>query len=245
MNPVSAIFRRELASYFATPLAYVFIVLFLGLAGVATFYAGSFYDREQADLAVFFGFHPWLYLMLVPAVAMRSWAEERRSGSIELLLTLPVSVSQAVVAKFIAGWVFLMVALGLTFPMWLTVNYLGEPDNGAILASYIASALLAAALLAISSCLSALSSNQVVAFLAALGTGFAMLLAGFPLVLDVVSSVAPDRVVNAVADVSLLTHYNSMVRGVLDLADVVFFLLTIATFLFATTLVLDLKKAAE
>ena len=184
MNATAIIARRELQSYFATPIAYIFIVIFLALSGVLTFYIGGFYEREQADLSVFFGFHPWLYLVLVPAISMRLWAEDRKAGSIELLMTLPVTLWQAVLGKFIAAWLFVSFSLTLTFPMWLTVNYLGNPDNGAIVTGYLASTLLAGALLAVGSCISAANRNQVVAFVLTMMTGFVMLLAGFPLVLD-------------------------------------------------------------
>ncbi|MBU2089874.1 MAG: ABC transporter permease, partial [Alphaproteobacteria bacterium] len=159
-----AIFKRELASYFATPLAYIFIVIFLVLSATFTFFMGGFFDRGQADLQAFFSFHPWLYLFLTPAVAMRLWAEERKSGTLELLLTLPVSVTATVLGKFLAAWVFTGIALALTFPIWITVNYLGNPDNGVILASYIGSFLMAGAYLALGSALAATTQNQVIAF---------------------------------------------------------------------------------
>lgn len=187
MKQLPVIFKRELASYFATPLAYVFIVIFLVLAGVFTFYLGNFYERNQADLASFFAFHPWLYLFLVPALAMRLWAEERKSGSIELLMTLPLTRFEAVAGKFLAAWAFAGIALLLTFPMVLTVNYLGEPDNGAILAGYLGSWLLAGGYLAIGSCMSALAKNQVIAFILAVAACFLFMLSGFPLVLDAFS----------------------------------------------------------
>ncbi|MFM2287116.1 MAG: hypothetical protein RL684_259, partial [Pseudomonadota bacterium] len=183
MNGTMTIFKRELHSYFATPVAYVFIVIFLLLSGAFTFYLGNFYERGQADLQPFFNFHPWLYLFLVPAVSMRLWAEERKSGTIELLLTLPVTMWQAVLGKFLAAWAFIGIALALTFPIWLTVNYLGSPDNGVIFASYLGSLLMAGAFLAIGSCLSASTRNQVVAFILTVVTCFLLLLAGFPLVL--------------------------------------------------------------
>src|SRR5271154_6984977 len=164
MRNVLTIFRREFVSYFTTPLAYVFIVIFLAMAGMLTFFVGNFFDRGQADLQPFFTFHPWLYLVLIPALAMRLWAEERKSGTIELLLTLPISMTEAVVGKFLASWIFSGIALALTFPFWITVNYLGHPDNGVILASYIASFLMAGAFLAVGSAISALTKNQVIAF---------------------------------------------------------------------------------
>ena len=160
MGITKSIIKRELAGYFATPVAYVFIVVFLFLTGIFTFYMGSFFERGQADLQPFFSFHPWLYLFLIPAVSMRLWAEERKSGTIELLMTLPISVTQAVIGKFLAAWAFAAVALLLTFPIWITVNYLGEPDNGTILAGYLGSLLMAGSYLAIGSCISAVTRNQ-------------------------------------------------------------------------------------
>ena len=243
MNPILVIADRELRSYFATPLAYVFIVIFLALMGVFTFYLGGFYERGQADLAPFFNFHPWLYLILVPAISMRLWAEERKSGSIELLMTLPVTMVEAVLGKFIAAWTFTAVALALTFPIWITVNYLGEPDNGVIFAAYVGSLLMAGAFLAIGACISAANRNQVVAFIITIVICFVFLLSGFPLVLDFFSGWAPQSVVDAIASLSFLTHFNSLSKGVLDLRDIVYFLLVIGAWLYANTIVLDMKKA--
>jgi ABC-2 type transport system permease protein len=243
VNGLAAVYRRELASYFATPLAYVFIVIFLLLAGAFTFWLGGFYERGQADLAPFFNFHPWLYLFLVPAVAMRLWAEERRSGSIELLLTLPVRPGVAVVAKFLAAWTFVALALALTFPVWLTVNYLGSPDNGAIVAGYIGSLAMAGGFLAIGSCLSAATRSQVIAFILTVVVCFALLLAGYPMVLDAFRGWAPPALIDAVASLSLLTHFQAISKGVLDLRDGLYFAMTIGAWLYATTLVLELRKA--
>lgn len=243
MNGLRAIYQRELASYFATPLAYVFIVIFLLLAGALTFSLGGFYERGQADLAPFFSFHPWLYLFLVPAVAMRLWAEERRSGSIELLLTLPVRPGVAVAAKFLAGLTFIGVALALTFPVWITVNYLGSPDNGAIVAGYVGSLLMAGGFLAVGSCLSAATRSQVIAFILTVVVCFLLLLAGFPLVLDVFRGWAPAPLLDAVASLSFLTHFQAISKGVLDLRDLLYFIMTIGVWLYATTLVLELRKA--
>ncbi len=243
MSPVLAIFRRELASYFATPVAYVFIVIFLVLAGAFTFYLGGFYERGQADLVPFFNFHPWLYLFLVPAVSMRLWSEERKSGTIELLLTLPVTMWQAVLGKFLAAWAFLAIALALTFPIWLTVNYLGDPDNGVILAGYLGSLLMAGAFLAIGACLSATTRNQVIAFILTVVVCFLMLLAGFPLVLEFIGAIFPQGVVDAIAGLSFLTHFSAIAKGVVDLRDLLFFLLVIVCWLIACALVIDLKKA--
>jgi ABC-2 type transport system permease protein len=243
MRQLSVIFRRELASYFATPLAYVFLVIFLVLSGVFTFYLGGFYERNQADLGVFFGFHPWLYLFLVPAVAMRLWAEERKSGTIELLMTLPIRRAEAVAGKFLAAWVFAGLALLLTFPMVLTVNYLGEPDNGAILTGYLGSWLLAGSYLAVGGCMSALARNQVIAFILAVSVCFLFIVSGFPMVLDLFSAWAPQALVDAVASLSFLVRFEAISRGVIDLRDLLYFLSFIAAWLAATAVVIDLKKA--
>lgn len=243
MNLVNAIFRRELQSYFSTPVAYVFIVIFLVLMGTFTFYLGSFYERGQADLTGFFNYHPWLYLFLVPAISMRLWAEERKSGSIELLMTLPVTPLQAVLGKYLAAWAFTAIALFLTFPIWITVNYLGEPDNGVILAAYIGSLLMAGGFLAIGSCLSAVTKNQVIAFVITVVACFGFLLAGFPMVLDVFSGWAPQAVLDGIASLSFLTHFASIKKGVIDFRDLVYFALLIGTSLYANTIVLQWKQA--
>jgi ABC-2 type transport system permease protein len=243
MNKVTAIFRRELASYFATPLAYVFIVIFLLLTAVFTFQIGGFLERGQADLQAFFRWHPWIYLVLIPAISMRLWAEERNSGSIELLMTLPIELWQAVVGKFLAAWVFAGIALALTFPVWVTVNYLGRPDNGVIIAAYLGSWMMAGGFLAIGMCLSAATRNQVIAFITAALVGFLFLLAGFPLVLDLVRGVLPEQIVVAIASLSFLTHFEAISKGVIDLRDVVYFVALTAFWLMATALVLDIKKA--
>jgi ABC-2 type transport system permease protein len=242
MRNVGIIMRRELASYFATPLAYVFIVIFLVLANAFTFYLGGFYEHGQADLGAFFGFHPWLYLFLIPAISMKLWAEERKSGSIELLLTQPVKLWDAVLGKFLAAWIFTGLALALTFPIWITVNYLGHPDNGAIIAAYLGSLLLAGGFLAVGSCMSALTRNQVVAFILAVVVCFAFLLAGFPLVLDVFRSWAPQPLLDAIASLSFLTHFDSIKKGVIDVRDLLYFAMLIGFFLLATEITLELRK---
>jgi len=243
MGAIRIIAGRELRSYFATPLAYVFIVIFLAMMGVFTFYLGGFYERGQADLTPFFNFHPWLYLFLVPAIAMRLWAEERKSGSIELLMTLPVTMWQAVLGKFLAAWLFIAVALALTFPIWLTVNYLGDPDNGVIVAAYLGSLLMAGGFLAIGACISAANRNQVVAFIVTVVICFLFMLAGFPLVLNFFSGWLPTAVLDAISGLSFLTHFNSLSKGVLDIRDVLYFLLVIAAWLYANAIGLDPRKA--
>jgi len=247
MNPglrnIATVFRRELGSYFATPLAYVFIVIFLVLAASFTFYLGGFFERGQADLEPFFVFHPWLYLFLIPAISMRLWSEERRSGSIELLMTQPITLWQAVLGKFLAAWAFAALALALTFPIWITVNYLGHPDNGAILTGYVGSLLMAGGLLSVGSCMSALTRNAVVAFLLGVVACFGLLLAGLPIVLDAFRGWAAQPLVDAIASLSFLTHFEAIAKGVVDLRDVVFFAVTMVCFLAASVVLLDLHKS--
>ena len=235
--------RRELSGYFSTPVAWVFIVIFLVMAGVFTFYIGNLYARGIADLDPFFQFHPWLYLFLVPAIGMRLWAEERRSGTIELLLTLPLTIWQAVLGKFLAAWLFVGLALLLTFPVWLTVNYLGNPDNGVILAAYIGSWLMAGGFLAIGSCMSALTRNQVVAFILSVVVCFGFLLSGLPMVMDLFTGWAPQSLIDAIAGFSFLAHFSTISRGVIDLRDLVYFALVIVVWLVANTIILEMKKA--
>jgi ABC-2 type transport system permease protein len=243
MRNVGIIMRRELASYFATPLAYIFLLIFLVLANLFTFYLGEFFERGQADLNPFFTYHPWLFLFLIPAVSMRLWADERRTGSIELLMTLPVTLWQAVVGKFLAAWLFTILALVLTFPLWITVNFLGSPDNGAILAAYIGSMLLAAGFLSIGSLASALTRNPVVAFIVGIAACFVFLVAGFPLVLDAFRGWAPQFLVDAVGALGFLTHYEAISKGVIDIRDLIYFALLISWFLLATAVVLDVRKS--
>lgn len=243
MGNLSVVLKRELASYFATPVAYVFIVIYLIMSAVFTFYLGGFFEREIADLEPFFRFHPWLYLFLVPAIGMRLWAEERKSGTVELLLTLPVTPTEAVLGKFLAAWLFIGLALLLTFPIWITVNILGSPDNGVIIAAYLGSWLMAGGFLAISACLSALTRNQVVAFIISVVVCFLFLLSGLPMVLDVFRGWLPQAMVDGIANLSFLVHYSSISRGVIDLRDLLYFVLVIGFWLMASRIVLELKKA--
>jgi ABC-2 type transport system permease protein len=244
MHPVWTIFKRELRAYFSTPLAYVFIVIFLALTGSFTFFFGSFFERGQADLNPFFIFHPWLYLFLVPAIAMRLWAEERRSGTIELLMTLPTTTFACVLGKFLAAWVFAGIALLLTFPVWLTVNWLGDPDNGVILVSYLGSWLMAGAFIAIGACVSAVTKSQVIAFVVGAAACFLFLMSGVDLVLAAFRPWAPPLVVDTVASFSFITHFGQLTKGVIDLATLLFFVSLIAVCLIINTLLVDLKKAA-
>jgi len=243
MRNTLILFKRELKGYFATPVAYVFIVIFLLLIGWITFSLAHFYEEERADLQSFFGWHPWLYLFLIPAISMRLWSEERKTGTIELLMTLPVTIGQSVLGKFLAAWAFTAIALFLTFPIWITVNYLGKPDNGVILASYAGSLLMAGGFLAIGACMSALTRNQVISFVLTLMLCLVFILLGFPAVLDFISGWAPIAVVDAVRSFSFLTHFTSITKGVIDARDLLFFASLIAMCLFANAVVLDLKKA--
>jgi len=243
MANIWVICKRELFSYFATPIAYIFIIIFLFLSGIFTFYFGNFFVRGQADLVTFFGFHPWLYLFLIPALTMRLWAEERKSGTIELLLTMPITTLQAVLGKFLATWIFTSVALFLTFPMWITVNFLGSPDNGVIVATYLGSLLMAGAFIAIGSCISALTRNQVIAFVVTAVLCLIFILSGFPLVLDFFSGWAPDFVLDAISSFSFLTHFDAISKGVVDIRDVIFFISLSAFFLFTNATLLEIKKA--
>lgn len=244
MSPVLTIMKRELRAYFATPLAYIFIVIFLALAGAFAFFLGNFFERGQADLDSFFVFHPWLYLFLVPAVAMRLWAEERRTGTIELLTTLPVTSFQAVLGKFLAAWLFTGIALVLTFPLWLTVNYLGEPDNGVIALGYLGSWLMAGAFIALGACMSALTKNQVIAFVLGAAAGFLFLMSGMELVLAAFRGWAPPLVTDIIASFSFITQYGQMMKGVLELSSILFFASLIGVCLLVNALLVDLKKAA-
>ena len=242
MRNIWVLFRRELSSYFTTPIAYVFIVIFLLLSGAFTFYLGNFFPRGQADLIPFFSFHPWLYLFLIPALSMRLWSEEHKSGSIELLLTLPITMAQAVLGKYLAAWMFTAISLALTFPMWITVNYLGDPDNGAILAAYIGSLLMAGGFLAIGSCISALTKNQVIAFIITVVVCLGFILSGFPLVLNIFKSWAPQFIVETIHSFSFLAHFSAISKGVIDLRDLIFFVSLSAFFLFVNAIIIEMKK---
>ena len=243
MGNLGIIFRRELLSYFATPLAYVFIVIFLITNGIFTFELGGFYVRGQADLLPFFSFHPWLYLFMVPAIAMTLWADERKTGSIELLLTLPIRLSEAVIGKFLAAWVLTGIALLLTFPIWLTVNYLGNPDNGVIVAAYMGSWFMAGGFLAIGSCLSACTKNPVIAFILTVAICFLFVIMGSPILLNAFPQWVPQVLVDAFSAMGFLTHFNSIARGVLDIRDFLFFTVFIAAWLLASAIVIEMKKA--
>ena len=241
---LSAIIRREFASYFATPVAYVFLVIFLVMQGLFTFYMGAFFEREQADLVSFFAYQPWLFLFLMPAIGMRLWAEERKAGTFELLLTLPVPLGTIVLGKYLAALLFAGLALLLTAPIWITVNWLGDPDNGVIFTGYLGSLLMAASYLAIGAALSAATKNQVVAFILSVSVCFLFLVSGLPMVLDVFSGWAPDALVLAVANISLLSHFDNLQKGVVVLSDIIYFAAIISTWLWINRVVIESKREA-
>lgn len=243
MSNIKTVAKRELYSYFGSPVAYIFMVIFLLLAGFFTFMVGHFFDVNEASLRSFFMWHPWLYLFLVPAVGMRLWSEERRLGTIELLLTMPITAWQAIVGKFIASWAFLTLSLLATFPIVFTVNYLGDPDNGVIFAGYFGSVLMAGAYLAVTCFTSALTRNQVISFIISVVLSLFLILCGYPPVTDLLVSWAPSWLVEAVAGVSVMTHYDGFQKGVIDSRDLLYFLSVIAFSLFATGVVIRSHRA--
>ena len=240
---IRAIMKRELGGYFTSPIAYVFLVIFLLLTGFFTFTVGNFFERGEASLVSFFTWHPWLYLFLVPAVGMRLWSEERRLGTMELLLTMPITTWQAIVGKFLASWLFLAIALALTFPVVITVNWLGDPDNGVIFAGYVGSLLLAGAYLAVSCMTSAMTRNQVISFILAVMICLFLILAGYTPVTDLLTRVANPVVVQVIATFSVMTHFEAFQRGVLDTRDVIFFASVIGFALFATGVIIRNQRA--
>jgi ABC-2 type transport system permease protein len=243
MKSIITIAKRELTGYFASPVAFVFIVIFLILSGFFSFMVGGFFERGQASLESFFAWHPWLYLFLVPAVGMRMWSEERRLGTIELLLTMPVTPWQAIVGKFIASWAVVALALVLTFPMWITVNYLGNPDNGVILAGYVGSFLMGGAYLSITAMTSAMTRNQVVAFIVSVVLSLFLILAGYPPVTNMLVSWAKPWIVEAIASFSVMTHFESLQKGVLDSRDILYFVSVMGFSLFTTSVIVRTHRA--
>ncbi len=243
MKPVITIAKRELTGYFASPVAFVFIVIFLMLSGFFSFMVAGFFERGQASLEAFFAWHPWLYLFLVPAVGMRMWSEERRLGTLELLLTMPVTPWQAILGKFLAAWAVVGLALGLTFPMWLTVNYLGNPDNGVILAGYLGSLLMGGAYLSITAMTSAMTRNQVVAFIVSVVLSLFLILAGYPPVTNMLVHWASPALVDAIASFSVMTHFESIQKGVLDSRDILYFLSVMVFSLFTTGVIVRTHRA--
>jgi ABC-2 type transport system permease protein len=244
MGNLLIIFKRELLSYFATPLAYIFIVIFLVVNGFLTFDFGGFYARGQADLAPFFAFHPFLYLFMVPAIAMTMWADERKAGTIELLLTLPINLRDAILGKYLAAWALIGIALSLTFPIWITANYLGDPDNGVIFAAYVGSWFMAGAYLAIGACLSACTKNPVIAFILTVTICVIFVLLGYPFLLSMLTGWVPQIIIDAISSMGFLTHFDSISKGVFDVRDFLFFGVFIAAWLLASAVVIELKKAS-
>ncbi len=234
--------RYEFMGYFITPIALVLAVIFLLISGLLTFYVGNFLERDQADLNIFFNFVPWLFLFLIPAIGMRLWSEERRSGSIELLLTLPIPLAGAVLGKFFAAWLLIGLILVLTFPLWITVNYLGTPDNGVIAAGYIGVWLMAGAYLSVTSSLSGISKNQIISFVISIAVCFLFTISGTTIVLNFFTALDMPWLVNAVSNTSFLTHFNSISRGVLDIRDIIFFVSISALWLFISCIIIEHYK---
>lgn len=242
MRITAVIVQRELAAYFATPVATVFIVIFLALQGALTFNLGNFFDRGQADLVSFFNFVPWVLLLLVPAITMRLWAEERRQGTIELLLTLPITRAQAVLGKFLAAWIFCAIALALTFPFVITVNILGNPDNGVIAAGYMGALLVAGAFLSVGAAISAATKNQVIAFVVAVAVCFIFSVASYPIVTEFLSKNTP-LLAELARRISIFDRFLNFVRGVITLRDLIYFASFIGFWLFLNTVIIEARKA--
>lgn len=240
---IKAIMKRELGGYFTSPIAYVFLVIFLLLTGFFTFTVGNFFERGEASLVSFFTWHPWLYLFLVPAVGMRLWSEERRLGTLELLLTMPITPWQAIVGKFLASWAFLGLALALTFPVVITVNWLGDPDNGVIFAGYVGSFMLAGAYLAVSCMTSAMTRNQVISFILSVMICLFLILAGYTPVTDLLTRFANPVVTQVIAAFSVMTHFEGFQRGVLDTRGVVYFASVMGFALFTTGVIIRNQRA--
>ena len=239
MKQLLSIIKRELTSYFATPVAYVFITIFLILSGLFTFYLGNFFEIGQASLGSFFEWHPWLYLFLLPAITMRLWSEEKKSGTIELLTTLPITTLNIVLGKFLAAWAFTLMSLTLTFPVWLTVNYLGNPDNGVILASYIGSLLMAGGYLSIGIFISSLTKNQVIAFVVSVTVCFLFTVSGLPLVLDFFSNWTGEAITDVIASFSFLANFSDISKGIIDIRTIIYFASLIFLFLYLNVITLD------
>tara|TARA_R110001592_G_scaffold30455_3_gene109043 strand:- start:93 stop:836 length:744 start_codon:yes stop_codon:yes gene_type:complete len=242
IRSTQVVFARELASYFSTPVAAIFLLVFLALSAGMTFFLGGFFERGQADLTTFFTWHPWLFLILMPAIGMRLWAEERRSGTIELLMTLPVSTTSLVLGKFLAAWAFAAIALALTFPLWITVNYLGEPDNGVIIASYLGSWLMAGAFLAVAALVSVFTRNQVIAFIVAAIVSFVLVMLGSDLVLASLQGWMPDAALQWLSSMSFINHFGRLTRGVLEVGTVFFFASLIVLCLWLNAQALEWKR---
>jgi len=243
MRGFLSVYSKELRNYFLTPVAYVFISIFLFTTGAFTFYMGGFYERGRADLEPFFAWHPWLFLFLIPAVSMRLWAEERKTGTLELLTTLPLSIWELVAAKFLAAWTFTGICLILTGTIWITVNYLGIPDNGVIFASYVGSFIMAGGYLAMGSCISSLTKNQVTAFVISVVVCLVFTVSGFPLVIASFQSWLPQFMIDTISRFSFLTNFQEITMGILELRNIVYFISLIVFWLFINTVILKYKKA--
>jgi ABC-2 type transport system permease protein len=243
MYNIWAIFNREFKNYFITPIAYVFIAIFLLMNGIFTFYVGSFFQRGIADLVPFFSSHPWIYMIFIPAITMRLWAEEKKQGTEELLFTLPITTIQAIIAKLLAAWCFIIIALLLTFPMVFAVNYLGNPDNGVILAGYLGSALMAGAFIAIGSCISATTSNQVIAFVGSFLVSMLFNVTGFPMVIDYLSKILPGNMIEIIQGFSFVTNFDVIIKGLLDVKVLVYFASIMLAWMVANVIILEINKA--
>ncbi len=244
VNNVAAIFKREITGYFGSPVAYVFIVIFLVLLGFFTFHVSHFFEIGQADLRNFFEWHPWIFMFLIPAIAMRLWAEERRMGTIELILTFPITIAEAILGKFLAAWAFVGIALSLTFPMVITVSYLGDPDVGPIICAYVGSFLSAGAFLSVGIMTSSFTRSQVISFILSVVICLFFILAGYPPVTDIFSGWAPVWLVDLVAGLSFLSHSFSIERGVLDFRDILYYVSVISFMLFVNAIVIQNRKAS-
>ena len=240
---IKIIAQRELKSYISTPIGYIFASIFLAISTGLSFHLGNFFDRGIADLESFFQYHPWLYLLLMPAIAMRLWAEEQKTGTLELLVTLPIFLGEAVIGKFVAAWVFSGGVLALSFPLWLTVNYLGNPDNGIILSSYFASWMMAGSFLSLSSCASALTNNQVIAFIIGVTICFFFMMTGVDIIQSGFDGWAPSWVINTIGNLSIMKNFNSISSGVIDIRSVTYFFFLISTGLLVNIKIIELKKA--
>lgn len=239
------IFSRELKNYFITPIAYVFIAIFLLMNGIFTFYIGAFFNRGIADLTPFFSAHPWIYMVFIPAITMRLWAEEKKQGTVELLFTLPITTTEAVIAKLLAAWSFMIISLFLTFPLFIAVNYLGNPDNGVIMAGYIGSILMAGAFIAIGGCISALTSNQVIAFVGSFMVCLVFNLSGFPMVIDYFSNILPEFILETIQTFSFITNFDTIVKGLIDAKVIVYFFSVLLSWVLANVMILEFNKAKE
>ena len=242
MNGLFSIYMRELKGYFQTPIAYIFIAIFVALNGLFTFYLGRFFERGEANLDVFFQWHPWLYLILIPTITMRIWAEERKSGTIELLMTMPIPIWQMVVGKFLAAWKFTSIALLCTFPIWWSVNYLGNPDNGVIFSSYIGSLLMAGGYISIGVAISATTNNQVIAFVITLIVGIFFTVTGFPMVMNAIQSILPQLLIETLSQFSFLINFQNISQGFMELRSILYFISIIVFWLFINILILENRE---